>query len=237
MADAGSTLGFFVTGSDTAVGKTRVATAILLAARQKGLRTLGVKPVSAGCEMQGGRLVNQDALDLQAAATIALDYETVNPVALEPFLAPHIAAAAIGMELSAGELIEHIEQLRGLGADLMIVEGAGGWLVPLNAEETMADICRGLGMPVIMVVSMRLGCLNHALLTAAAIRASGLPLAGWVANSVEPDMVVLEENRQTLKARLDAPLVARIPHMGADCKAEDIVDFIDLESLLATAHL
>ena len=227
---------FFITGSDTAVGKTLVATAILLAARKKGLRTLGIKPVSAGCEIREGRLVNQDALELQAAATVALDYETINPVALEPFLAPHIAAAQIGVDLSAAQLIEHFEGLRGLDAELVIVEGAGGWLVPLNAHETLADVCCGLGMPVIMVVSMRLGCLNHALLTAAAIRSSGLALSGWVANCAEPEMVVLEENVQSLKARLDAPLVARIPFMGENCKPEDIVEFIDLDAVLTAGR-
>lgn len=232
MSKPDSPRSFFVTGSDTAVGKTLVATAVLLAARAKGLRTLGIKPVSAGCETRAGQLVNQDALDLQGAATVVSDYAAVNPVALEPFLAPHIAAEQAGIELRAAVLIEHISEQQRIEADLTIVEGAGGWLVPLNDHETMADICRGSGMPVILVVSMRLGCLNHALLTAAAIKASGVALAGWVANSVEPGMVALEENVHTLRTRLDAPLLARIPFMGADCSAADIVGFIDLDTLL-----
>ena len=232
MIDSPLPRAFFITGSDTGVGKTLVATGLLLAARRRGLRTLGIKPVSAGCETREGRLVNQDALELQAAATVALDYRAVNPVALEPFLAPHIAAAQAGIELTAAELAEHVTSLRRIEADLMIVEGAGGWLVPLNAHESMADVCRDLDMPVIIVVSMRLGCLNHALLTAEAINQAGLRLAGWVANSAEPEMVVLEENLQTLQSRLHAPLLGRIPFMGAEFAAADIVDFLGIDALL-----
>lgn len=232
MAERMALKSFFITGSDTGVGKTLIATGLLLAAGRRGLRTVGVKPVSAGCEWRGGRLVNEDALALQAAATVALDYQSVNPVALQPFLAPHIAAAQAGVELACAHLIEHIASLQRLEADLMIVEGAGGWLVPLNASETMADVCSGLRMQAIMVVGMRLGCLNHALLTAAAIRASGVQLAGWIANSAEPEMVELHENMQTLRSRLSAPLLGMIPFMDSGCAAEDIVDSLDIESLL-----
>ena len=170
---------FFITGSDTGVGKTLVATGLLLAAGRRGLRTIGIKPLSAGCERRAnGQLFNSDALALQAAATVTLDYGSVNPVALEPFLAPHIAASQAGVELASADLVEHVTSLRSIDADLMIVEGAGGWLVPLNASETMADVCRGLDMPAIMVVGMRLGCLNHALLTAAAMREAGVRAGG-----------------------------------------------------------
>jgi dethiobiotin synthetase len=224
---------FFITGSDTGVGKTLVATGLLLAAARRGLRTVGIKPVSAGCERRGGeQLFNDDALALQAAATVTLDYRSVNPVALEPFLAPHIAAAQAGVELTSGELVEHLASLQGIEADLMIVEGAGGWLVPLNESETMADVCRGLNMPAIMVVGMRLGCLNHALLTAVAMREAGVHLAGWIANSAEPEMVALEENLQTLRARLSAPLLGTIPFKGAGCTAEDIIDYLDIKFLM-----
>lgn len=236
VADARSSTAFFVTGSDTAVGKTLVATGLLLAARKRGMRTLGVKPVSAGCELRGEQLVNSDALALQNAATVALDYPAVNPVALEPFLAPHIAAVDAGIELSAADLIEHVARQWRIDADLMIVEGAGGWLVPLNAHETMADVCHGLDMPAVMVVNMRLGCLNHALLTAAAISAAGVRLAGWVANSVNAEMTVLDENLQTLRARLAAPQVGEVPYMGAVPDAEDIIDFLDLDTLLSATE-
>lgn len=233
MADRALPKSFFITGSDTGVGKTLVATGLLLAAGRQGLRTIGTKPVSAGCERRDqSKLFNDDALALQAAATVTLDYGSVNPVALEPFLAPHIAAARAGIELLAADLVEHVESLQGLGADLTIVEGAGGWLVPLNASETMADVCRGLNMAAIMVVGMRLGCLNHALLTAAAMRAAGVRLAGWIANSPAPEMVALEENLQTLRSTWAAPLLGTIPFMGAGCRAEDIVGYLDIESLL-----
>ena len=224
---------FFITGSDTGVGKTLVATALLLAAGRRGLRTIGIKPLSAGCERRGqDQLFNNDALALQVAATVSLDYGTVNPVALEPFLAPHIAAAQAGVELVSADFVEHVASLQDIGADLVIVEGAGGWLVPLNASETMADVCRDSDLPAIMVVSMKLGCINHALLTAGAIRQSGVRLAAWVANSVEPEMIALEENLQTLHAGLSAPMLGTIPFKGVGCSAEDVVDHLDIELLL-----
>jgi dethiobiotin synthetase len=228
----------FVTGTDTGVGKTLVAAALLHAAARRGLRTLGLKPVAAGCVRTPAGLRNDDALALQAASTCVLPYDAVNPVALEAAIAPHIAAAGAGIELTATALAAHCRAvLAGAAADAAagvagadaaascaaaaacaaVVEGAGGWLVPLNERETLADVARALGLPVLLVVGMRLGCLNHALLTAGAIAASGLPLAGWVANCVEPDMPAFDANLQTLRARLPAPCLGVVAHLpGAD---------------------
>jgi dethiobiotin synthetase len=205
---------FFVTGSDTDVGKTVVAAALLQAAGSRGLRTIGIKPLAAGCESRDGRWVNEDAVLLQANATVALDYAQVNPVALRTAMAPHLAAAREGARLSAAALVRHGLEAARIGHDLLLAEGAGGWLVPLNEHETMADVASGLGWPVILVVGMRLGCLNHALLTAMAIRASGLVLAGWVANSPAGEMPAIDANIATLDERLDAPRLATVPWLG-----------------------
>jgi len=223
---------WFVTGTDTGVGKTLVATAILELAAQAGLRTVGVKPVAAGCEWLAGGLVNPDALMLQAAATIELEYAQVNPVALEPAIAPHIAAALEGRPLSAEDLLRHCAALP--PSDLLVAEGAGGWLVPLNETDTLADVATGLQSRIILVVGMRLGCLNHALLTAAAVRARGLELAGWVGNCIEKDMPELERNLATLGQRLDAPCLGSIPWLE-HCETSVAARHLDIAALLGTA--
>lgn len=223
---------YFVTGTDTRVGKTFIASALLIAAAERGLRTLAVKPVSAGCEDHGDGLVNDDALRLQRLATRRLDYRDVNPVALEPAIAPHIAAAAVGIELAADRLVRHCRRLRRDEADLMLVEGAGGWFVPLNAEETMADVCVGLEIPAILVVSMKLGCLNHAVLTAEAITACGVRLAAWVAVCVEAGMAEFEANIEALRLRLPGPCLGIVPFLGTTCGPEDAVTFLDIDVLL-----
>ncbi len=201
---------FFVTGSDTAVGKTLISNALLKLANEQGYKTLGLKPVSAGCYLRNGEQVNEDAWELMHSASVNLEYPAVNPVALREPMAPHIAAQREGVTLNAQALAEHCRQLLPT-ADFAVVEGAGGWLVPLNADETMADLARMLETPVILVVGLRLGCINHSLLTAAAIRDSGLKLAGWVANRVDADMAVADENVATLTERLDAPLLGEVP--------------------------
>jgi dethiobiotin synthetase len=221
---------FFVTGTDTGVGKTLVSVALLHAARARGLRTLAVKPVAAGCEWRDGVFANEDALALQAAATERLAYAEVNPVALREPVAPHLAAERSGLHLEARVLADHCRALAARGADLALAEGAGGWMVPLNARETMADVAAGLGWPVILVVGLRLGCLNHALLTAAAVRAAGLPLAAWVANSAGPPMPELEGNVATLEARLGAPRLGTVPWFG-DGGAREAARFLDLARL------
>ena len=206
--------GVFVTGTDTDVGKTLFCTALLLRLGAAGIRAAACKPVSAGCRREAGRLINQDAELLARAAPAGAALDIVNPVALEPAIAPHIAAAEAGMRLAAQDLVAACRRA-GHGAEFLVVEGAGGWRVPLGATESLADVAIGLRLPVVLVVGLRLGCLNHALLSAEAIRADGLRLAGWVANPLGSAMPRLEENIATLAQRLGAPLLARLP----DCDA------------------
>ena len=160
---------FFVTGTDTAVGKTFIASALLRLARDRGLRCIGMKPIAAGCRLEAGTLRNDDALALISASATTLNYETINPVRLEPPIAPHIAAAQAGRTLSAADLTAQCRAVAAQDVDFVLIEGAGGWLVPLNDTETLADVCIEMRAPVILVVGMQLGCLNHALLTTAAI--------------------------------------------------------------------
>jgi dethiobiotin synthetase len=222
---------YFVTGTDTAVGKTLVTAALLLNARAFGQRAVGLKPVSAGCTRVGGRLVNDDALLLQRHASVPLGYAEVNPVALEPAMAPHVAAARAGLRLGAAALAAPVQKVAREGHDAVLVEGAGGWLVPLNDTETMADVAVALGYPVILVVAMRLGCLNHALLTAQSIRASGLSLAGWVANSTAPAMEAFDENLQALERRLPALRLGTVPYLGPAATPEQVNTWLDGTSL------
>lgn len=202
---------YFVTGTDTGVGKTTVCCALLAAARAQGLRTLALKPLAAGCEETPQGLRNADALALMQAMTESLAYEEVNPVALAQPLAPHLAARAANRRLS-------IQQLGGFArgalmrrVDLALVEGAGGWRVPVNEREMLSALPRDLGLPTILVVGLRLGCLNHAILTTEAILRDGVRLAAWVGSVVEPDMAALEDNVETLKALLPAPCLGVLP--------------------------
>ena len=202
---------FFVTGTDTEVGKTAVCCALLEAARAAGLRTAAVKPVAAGCD---GRGRNEDALQLQACMTETMAYSRVNPVALAEPVAPHLAAAHEGITLRVDELADLCRDAMAGDADLVLVEGAGGWRVPLGPRETLADLAAALQLEVILVVGMRLGCINHALLTAEAIRHDGLTLAGWVANEPGERMACYAENLDTLRALLPAPLLGEVPRLS-----------------------
>ncbi len=210
----------FVAGTDTGVGKTRVSVALLLKLAQLGFRTAALKPVAAGVDP--GARGNEDALLLQAAATEKLPYESVNPVLLDAAIAPHIAAAEQGVRLSASACLAGCAAALAAPADWLLVEGAGGWWVPLNERESMADIARGLEAGVILVVGMRLGCLNHALLSASAIAADGLPLLGWIANQIDPDMPFQQANIETLQARLDAPLLGQVSYENQGLAGVDL---------------
>lgn len=204
---------YFVTGTDTGVGKTLVSSALLRAFAARGYSTVGMKPVAAGCEPGNDGLCCGDVENLIAAANCAASRELVNPYAFEPPIAPHIAAAQAGVEIDIGTIVGAFGKLRER-ADVVIVEGVGGFRVPLNAGQDTADLALALGLPVILVVGMRLGCLNHALLTAEAIRARGLELAGWVANSIDAAMAFFPENRDTLQTRLRCPMLADLPHFS-----------------------
>lgn len=223
---------FFIAGTDTDAGKTLVTTGLLVAANRKGMRTIGLKPVAAGCEPTAEGLRNSDALLLQEAASVKLSYEQVNPIAFEPPIAPHIAAAQEGRNLSADRLAAYCRGAMMQPADLVLVEGAGGWRVPLSMRESLARLPQLLELDVILVVGMKLGCINHAILTAEAIARDGLRLAGWVANHVDPEMSCPDENLATLETLFRAPLLGRVPWME-DPSADAVADCIDLNTLLS----
>jgi dethiobiotin synthetase len=215
----------FITGTDTDVGKTVVACGFLAAANQQGLRTAAIKPVAAGCAVTEQGMTNSDALQLQAAASHKLSYQQINPVALEPAIAPHIAAAEAGLRMSASRLVGYCRGVSLMPVDMVVVEGAGGWRVPINSRETLADVARELECAVIVVVGMRLGCLNHALLTMEAIRRDGLQIVGWVANILDPEMPRLQENIDTLKQCINEPCLGTVPRL-VDLSAERVADFL-----------
>ncbi len=222
---------FFIAGTDTDVGKTLVACGLLEKARQQGLTSVAVKPVAAGCELTDEGLRNGDALSLIDAMSESLPYAQVNPVALEPPIAPHIAAMQVGKQLSVIRLAGFCSGVLIQPCDLALVEGAGGWRVPLNPRETLANLAQELELPVVMVVGMKLGCINHALLTAEAIQRDGLKLAGWVANRIDADMSCYDENMMTLRTLLQAPCLGEVPHLTHPDKAA-VADFLDLNLLL-----
>jgi dethiobiotin synthetase len=199
---------FFLTGTDTEVGKTHVTCALLHRARQAGLSAVGLKPVAAGTDALGE---NDDVRRILAASSVELPGEIVNPYCFAPAIAPHIAAAEAGVDIDFSHIAETVAVAR-RQADMVIIEGAGGFCVPFGADRNGADLAVSLGLPVILVVGMRLGCLNHALLTAEAIANRGLLIAGWVANRIAPDMQRFEENLETLRSLLDAPLLGTLPY-------------------------
>jgi dethiobiotin synthetase len=201
----------YVTGTDTGIGKTTASVALLRALRGRGLRAAGMKPVASGCveSAQGWR--NDDALALQAASDPAPAYADLNPYALPLPLAPEIAAREAGVGIGLEPIRAAFERLRA-GADTVVVEGVGGWAAPLSAALDQADLVRELGLPVVLVVGLRLGCLNHARLSARAIAADGCELVGWIANEIDPAMERIDENVELLAARIPAPCWGRLPH-------------------------
>jgi dethiobiotin synthetase len=207
------------------VGKTVVACGLLAAANQQGLRTAAIKPVAAGCEVTEQGMTNSDALQLQAAASHKLSYQQINPIALVPAIAPHIAAAEAGVRMSASRLVGYCRGVSLMPVDLVVIEGAGGWRVPINSRETLADVARELECSVVVVVGMRLGCLNHALLTMEAIRRDGLQIAGWVANILDTDMPRLQENIDTLKQCINEPCLGTVPRLD-DLSPEQVATFL-----------
>jgi dethiobiotin synthetase len=208
-----------VTGTDTGVGKTVIACALLHALVDAGFKVVGMKPVAAGAEPGAHGLVHDDVERLAGASNVVAPRELVNPYCFRAPIAPHIAAAREGVVIDLARIERSFRALAGL-ADAVVVEGVGGFRVPLGPGTDTAQLAGQLGLPVILVVGMRLGCLNHALLAADAIAAQGLVLAGWIANHVEPDMAAADENVEALEARLAARLIARVRFMPApDCAA------------------
>jgi len=210
-----STKGYFITGTDTGVGKTGFSCQLIKKLRGEGHRVHAMKPVASGAVATKDGLRNQDALDLIEACGEPLAYELVNPYVFAAPIAPHIAAMEAGITISLSEIQGQYRQLAN-DADRMIVEGVGGLLVPLNEEQTLADLARVLRLPLILVVGMRLGCLNHALLSMEPIERLGLPFAGWVANFIDPDFSHPEQNLHSLQKRIPAPLLASIAHGKMD---------------------
>jgi dethiobiotin synthetase len=207
------TRSFFVTGTDTGVGKTLVTAALLRALREAGHRVAGMKPVAAGAVAGPEGPANEDAILLQAESSVRHPYALVNPFLFEPAIAPHIAAAEAGVAIDAARIRVAHERIRE-GADVVIAEGAGGFLVPLDDAHSLAELPALLGMEVILVVGLRLGCLNHAFLTGEAIAARGLALAGWVGNHLDPGYERIEANLETLRARIPAPCLGVVPRMA-----------------------
>ncbi|MFC3120730.1 dethiobiotin synthase [Agaribacter flavus] len=213
----------FVTGTDTDVGKTFVSRLILNKMSTRYSRTAGFKPISAGCERTSQGLRNEDALILQQASTIDLDYNEVNPIAFAPPIAPHIAAKQVGVRLGVEEISQHYRRLLEHSPDFVLTEGAGGWRLPLSDQESdtsaskpcieyLSDFAIAHDMPVVLVVGMRLGCLNHAVLTYEAIVRDGLNCIGWIANQCEPDMPYYKHNKQSLTNLLNAPMLAEVAY-------------------------
>lgn len=220
---------FFIAGTDTNVGKTLVTAGLLVAAKNYGLSTAALKPLAAGCEKTESGLRNADALLLQSVITQPLMYEQINPIALASAIAPHIAAQQEKRVLSADRIAGFCRGSLNQ-ADFTLVEGAGGWRVPLNPQETLADVVKILRLPVILVVGVRLGCINHALLTVEAIRNDGLQLAGWVANCIDEDMPVLQENIYSLAARIPAPCLGVVPWLQNEAP-DAVANALDAELL------
>ncbi len=202
--------GIFVTGTDTGVGKTLMANALLHAYRGRGMRVLGMKPVASGARRTGNELINDDLDQLQRASNVLAPRRLLNPYCFEPAIAPHLAAKLTGVNIDLAVIQQAFNELANL-ADIIIVEGIGGFRVPLNRTDDTADLASRLALPVVLVVGVRLGCLNHALLTVQAIRAAGLRLGGWIANRIDADMTLGDMNVGALCERIDAPLLADVP--------------------------
>ncbi|MFL6699524.1 MAG: dethiobiotin synthase [Vitreoscilla sp.] len=213
-------MNLFVVGTDTGVGKTHATCALLHALARRHARVCGMKPIAAGGVQTADGLSNEDSIAHRAASTVRVPPELDNPILLPEPLSPHLAAARAGTPISFDTVLDAVAQLRAR-TDALVVEGAGGFLVPLSETQTGADLAVALQLPLVLVVGMRLGCLNHALLTAEAIRARGLTLAGWIANRVDPEFLCPEENLAYLRTHLGAPLWADLPFSTqADARAD-----------------
>lgn len=214
----------FVTGTDTDAGKTVISVALIDLLKQQGLRVAGMKPIASGCELTEVGLRNDDAMQLAQHANVHLPYDMINPYAFQPAIAPHIAAAQVNVDIDLDVIKHNFEQIQ-QQVDSVVVEGAGGWLVPINQQHTIADIASTLNLPVILVVAIRLGCINHALLSVNAIAQSGLRLVGWVANCVEnnpqADYII-----DSIKQRVEAPCLGVIPYLTENQQA---YPFLSLE--------
>ncbi len=203
---------FFITGTDTEVGKTHITCLLLKYMKQYQKSVVGFKPIAAGAERAFGELVNEDALSLLESGNMALPYSLINPCVFEPPIAPHIAAEQANKRIEITELNKALDSLQSHQPDTILVEGAGGWALPINDKQYLYEWVNQRELPVILVVGLKLGCINHALLTLAHIKASGGKCVGWIANHVDESMLMQQENIETLKERLDVPLLAISPY-------------------------
>lgn len=206
---------FFIAGTDTGIGKTHIAHLLLRMLKREGKSTIALKPISTGGEKTAQGLRNEDACILQDSASQKLKYEEINPFCFPQPIAPHIAAIVNHIDLSVSRVINTCQRILKYEVDFIIIEGVGGWLCPINDYETMADLARALGYSVILVVGMRLGCINHALLTVNSIKTQNISLAGWIANCIDPTMLYLSENIKSLEDLIDAPLLGVVPWIPA----------------------
>lgn len=225
--------GVFVAGTDTGIGKTVAAASLLAALNTRGLRAVGMKPVASGCALRAGALRNDDADLLIEHSAGNPRYAQVNPYALPEPVAPHLAARAAGVEIRLEPIVAAYAALRAQ-TDIVVVEGVGGWAVPLSATLMQCDLVRALELPVILVVGLRLGCLNHALLGARAIEADGCRLRGWIGNRIEPAMARADENLATLRERLAAPCLGVLP-FADDPEPRAMAGHMDAASAILTA--
>ena len=219
---------FFVTGTDTEIGKTRITAGLLEKAGQLGLESLGIKPVASGSEMTKEGLRNEDALAHQRASTYPCDYAVINPFCFAPAIAPHIVAEQESVELTVDSINEALKPALAQSAEFILIEGAGGWHTPLNQQECYSDWVKSADLPVILVVGVKLGAINHALLTQESIQKAGLRLAGWVANCVDSDMPYQVENIEYLKAHMQAPCLGVVPFLA---EGDSAADYLSLPSL------
>jgi len=203
---------WFITGTDTEIGKTWCTLALIQYFKNQGLRVAGMKPIAAGCHWSETGLKNSDAEQILATSGLAVPYDWVNPYAFEPPIAPHVAATQVGQLIELSNIIHKYQQLAAQ-ADMVVVEGVGGWRVPINATQSLKDMVLAMEAQVILVVGMRLGCINHALLSAEVIRGDGCTLAGWIANPIDPDFDE-QASIDTLQERLKVPLLAQMPYLA-----------------------
>lgn len=211
----------FVTGTDTEVGKTRISTGLIAVLQKQGVKAAGMKPVASGCDWIDGQWQNEDALAMIAQSHVSLPYPLINPYAFEPAIAPHIAASRVNTKIDISEIKQHFEQIK-TEADAVVVEGAGGWQVLLNQTETMADLAVALDLPIVLVVAIKLGCINHALLSVESIQQRGLRIAGWVANHLD-EQGESAEIIDTLKQHIAAPCLGVVPRLADGQSAADFL--------------
>jgi len=220
----------FITGTDTDAGKTLLTLGLMQALQQQGLRVNGMKPVAAGVFEIDGKTVNEDAQLIRQQSTKALPYELINPWLFEPAIAPHIAAQQVNKTIDFQSIKTALNEIK-KQSDLVVVEGAGGWLVPLNEQQDVADIAVNMNLPVILIVGLKLGCINHARLTLQAIQAAGCRVVGWIGTQIEPEMMNVDENIETLKHYLPVQCLGIVPWLESQ-DTKTVASYINTETLM-----